>query len=489
MPKNLLTLLKLFMREKRKLNLKFVMFVLGLALFLNYSCSNLEETTSENLKMSTSKISKEDLLDNLKDINLRDFVINNNFFNNEDKLSKNSNANPIFEMITKPNEYVNYSLQLGSYTVQNPYLKFFVINKNNIGETAGFVYYYPSTPLNKIDGKNFTGKIEMYDIEGRLAGKTTFVNSIAQPNSNSTTNRGVECVTTYSLNVVNCSHGGGHPPGTNCNDGSPSDGYYEIRSTVKCSWKALVAAPDVVAGFSGGGGANIAYNEPCATLTQATNTPNYKTKFNNLNKQEKFNSPVETGFALAKNSTGVYYNKDLLAIGGTSLKPDKDAINFTHVHNNHMALDSVSGQMYDSGVKILSPGDIFNITSSDSMLNNASAAGFEPSSCFATMISNEGIFSVAALVPNIVILKKDYENFKRIYYEKAEEIILTKRSKYNNPEKRKKALEKMLLKLIDETPGYKGNLGLFEGDASDPNNLKWIKKELNSSGDVVPTPC
>jgi hypothetical protein len=231
------------------------------------------------------------------------------------------------------------------------------------------------------------------------------------------------------------------------------------------------------------------FNTPCQTLTSATNSAEYKAKFNELNQPDKFTAPQESGFALVPNTVGGHYNQDLIPIGSTSLKPPSNGINFTHVHNNQLTTYP-SGITIDTGVKILSPGDIQVLT--DDMLNNNTANGtFAPSDTFAVMISNEGIFAITPIVDNITILKEDYDNFDYEYYLRSLEILVNKRHIYNTAEKRKKALEKMLLQLIDQTPGYKGKLELFEGNASDPTKIKWTKKSLNSSNPSIvdQTPC
>lgn len=238
----------------------------------------------------------------------------------------------------------------------------------------------------------------------------------------------------------------------------------------------------------GFGGSNV-FNTPCQTLTTATNTEEYKAKFNELNQPDKFTAPQESGFALVPNTTGGYYNQDLIPIGTTSLKPPSNGINFTHVHNNQPTLYP-NGITIDTGVKILSPADIQVLT--DDMLNNNTANGtFAPSDTFAVMISNEGIFAITPVVDYITILKEDYDKFDAEYYKRAKYILLDKRTTYNTAEKRKKALEKMMLQLIDETPGLKRKLQLFEGNASDPTKIKWTKKSLNSSNPniVDQTPC
>jgi len=238
----------------------------------------------------------------------------------------------------------------------------------------------------------------------------------------------------------------------------------------------------------GFGGSNV-FNTPCQTLTTATNTAEYKAKFNGLNQPDKFTAPQESGFALVPNTTGGYYNQDLIPIGTTSLKPPSNGINFTHVHNNQPTLYP-NGITIDTGVKILSPGDI-DVLSNNMLNNNTTNGTFAPSDTFAVMISNEGIFAIVPTVDYIFVLKEDYDNFDFEYYLRSLEILVNKRDIYNTAEKRKKALEKMLLQLIDETPGLKGKLELFEGNASDPTKIKWTKKSLNSSNpnNVDQTPC
>lgn len=240
-------------------------------LFITFnSCEVNENIIEEDNKMSTEKISKEQLLSELNNQALKEFVVNNNYSESNTKLLKTQNYSDFFEKIVKPNEYVTYSLRLNSYSNNTPYFKYFIINKDVSGiEKAGFVKYIPLISTYSLDVDNFTGDIEIYTVENELFAKTTFQNGTPVTNNLSKDNNNTVfgCYNTSYIIVHPCSHGGGHLPGETCNNGLINDAYYEIRTTVVCidSNVKYIAPPDEFGGVGGGGGG--------ATLLNVLNIP------------------------------------------------------------------------------------------------------------------------------------------------------------------------------------------------------------------------
>lgn len=233
------------------------------------SCEKNEIEDSVNTKMSSENISKNQVLNELNDNKIIEFVSDSKYFTNSNELLKNNQTtfsnsdSPIFQKIVKPNEYITYSLKLNSYTSQKPYFKYFVINKEISGiEKAGFVKYIPSTPTYELDVDNFTGDIEIYNTDNELFAKTAFQNG--QPvsyNSNKSNNTTFGCYNVSYIVAHPCSHGGGHMPGESCGAGYTNDAYYEIRTTVVCinTIKSIVP-PDTFGGGGGGGGGATVLN-------------------------------------------------------------------------------------------------------------------------------------------------------------------------------------------------------------------------------------
>ena len=239
------------------------------------SCEKNEIEDSANTKMSSENISKNQVLNELNDNKIIEFVSNSKYFTNSNELLKNNQTtssnseSTIFQKIVKPNEYTTYSLRLNSYTSQKPYFKYFVINKEISGiEKAGFVKYIPSTPTYELDVDNFTGDIEIYNTDDELFAKTTFQNG--QPisnNSNKSNNTTFGCYNVSYIVARPCSHGGGHMPGQSCGAGFVNDAYYEIISTVVCIDNTIksIVPPDTFGGGGGGGGG--------ATILNLLNVP------------------------------------------------------------------------------------------------------------------------------------------------------------------------------------------------------------------------
>ncbi|OAB28494.1 hypothetical protein [Flavobacterium fryxellicola] len=252
----------------------FLLFVLAFSMS-DCQLENEEAKDSQNAKMTTENISKDQLLNELKKIEIIEFVANIKHLTNSDELLKNnkitlsSSKNSIFQKITKPNEYITYSLRLNSYTSLTPYFKYFIINKEISGiEKAGFVKYIPTLPTYNLDVDNFTGIIEIYNTNNELFAKTVFLKG--QPvidSSKKNNNKTSSCYNTSYVVAIPCSHGGGHMPGQSCDNGLTNDAYYEIRTTVVCvdTIKSIVP-PDTFGGGGGGGGGG-------ATILNLLNVP------------------------------------------------------------------------------------------------------------------------------------------------------------------------------------------------------------------------
>jgi hypothetical protein len=495
------------MKQKRKHILKKLL-IFGIAVLLT-SCS--EELFDEAIESSNKRA--------IKEVRFNELYKDSKFKNLLEKVSHTSNAartsfenqngftiSDGFVKVIETDSVISYTMLIERDVVTDTIsFENLVIqeNKFSASEKAYSIKYTPTTIAPS--GHN-SFYYEGTEVQKNLA--FTGFNRVGE-NAIETNNCYVNVVQVWCSqpNPGETKH---HIAGANC---SPSTQYYKVVNILSSDCEGSSSSSSGSSGSNnnnapqeptgpgnnggitspvnpnqGFGGNNI-INTPCQTLTTATNTAEYKAKFNELNQPDMFTAPQESGFALVPNTTGGYYNQDLIPIGTTSLKPPNNGINFTHVHNNQPTLYP-NGITIDTGVKILSPADIQVLT--DDMLNNNTANGtFAPSDTFAVMISNEGIFAVVPTVDYIFVLKEDYDNFDYEYYLRSLEILVNKRDIYNTAEKRKKALEKMLLQLIDETPGLKGKLQLFEGNASDPTKIKWTKKSLNSSNpnNVDQTPC
>jgi len=250
-------------------------------------------------------------------------------------------------------------------------------------------------------------------------------------------------------------------------------------------------------GINGGGGTSgpiittpiIEEKTPCKVLKNKSNDPIYKAKFLALNNPTNFGALNEIGFVETKTEGVSSYPNAIPNSDNHSMDVPGNAINFTHVHNNKPLIDP-DGNQYDGAVKILSPRDISSIY--NICVPSAIAAGGSPLDSFATMISNEGIFSINIIDPNFGYEAGDfngkYKKFERKYYKKVEEIILN----FNlSTLQRKEKMQKMLLGLINEY-GLQNSIGLYEGEVisvGTTQNIKWKNKSLDNSGNLIETTC
>lgn len=150
---------------------------------------------------------------------------------------------------------------LNEFTDNTPYLNYFVIEKRENIEKAGYIKYTPSLPIPIIDKANFSGTIQVFDVDNKLYAETSFTNG--QPNTSknkfSTFN---DCVNQISIIAYPCSHNNNHPPNVPCAEGFINDGYWEITITTYCNPSSTInaiAPPNNVMDYSSGGG-GLSYN-------------------------------------------------------------------------------------------------------------------------------------------------------------------------------------------------------------------------------------
>ncbi|UQD55351.1 hypothetical protein [Flavobacterium sp. K5-23] len=153
----------------------------------------------------------------------------------ESILEKNGNkSNLNFTKIVKGNEYTTYLLLVNSYSIKNPYFMYYVITKKDSTEKAGYLKFIPDTPIDSINEKTFTGKIQMLDLKHKIRSESIFINGQNQKQTTSTTARTAsDCTTKASIISHNCENGKNHSPGERCGD-KMYYAYYEILLVTTC---------------------------------------------------------------------------------------------------------------------------------------------------------------------------------------------------------------------------------------------------------------
>lgn len=241
---------------------KSILKILFISFFtILFSCEKdlYEESIINKSRATSQKVSISQVLSEINNPILKKYIknelnqqigISELRLNFEDYLS--------FIKIIKENEYVTYSLLINKYSQSQPFEKYFVITKNGSIENAGYSKYIPNDPIIDFNPNNFTGKIQVIDLQNEVKSETAFINSIAQPQTES-----FNCVNSVSVIAHNCSYSGNHPPGTPCTNGQVNDGYWEIVTTVICTYNndyEYIAPPPAFMGEPSGGGAPATFN-------------------------------------------------------------------------------------------------------------------------------------------------------------------------------------------------------------------------------------
>ena len=379
-------------------------------------------------------------------------------------------------MLLDYNGAISYSFRvLRESTTENSKVENIIFNQTETGDYDSYLLKYGFTKT-ELDALAFSGantiNYEIEDVDVLVSNKATTPKCrtirVSMCSGVPWDCGGGICGYDY---VIQCDEGSGGG-GTSSEGGGSSGGINTIPT--------------------GGGGIPQTFPDtPCGRLQKGTSSNVYKQNFKSLNKPEKFSLPFESGFAQKMTNGNLSYSY-LRGSNGKSLSMPSGSLNYTHVHNNHIATDS-NGDTYDRNVKILSPADV---TALITTCQNASvAANINPAEAFGIMISNEGIFAITLLEPMSLAelgqLTSKWKTFEDKYREKASNIVTDTNLDASG---RKNALQKMLLSLLKDL-GLENKVGLFEGEVEDDIdsiNINWTKKTLNPTNpntNPVETPC
>ena len=225
---------------------------------------------------------------------------------------------------------------------------------------------------------------------------------------------------------------------------------------------------------------------PCDKIKKGTTSNDYKIKFKSLT--NNYNLSHETGFAETELNGQKEY-VDCLPIGTNVVRPPSGSKNLTHVHQN-VPLVSPNGIAYDGRVKIFSVADLQNLITL-LQLNNT-----DPKDAFATMISNEAIYSITILEPIALdtLFRQKFRKFTEDYKIEAKNII----EGFHSKEVRNDLLKIMFLKGVKKM-GLENKIGLFEGTIENETatnisdyKINWERKKIKKTllGVVVESiPC
>lgn len=242
----------------------------------------------------------------------------------------------------------------------------------------------------------------------------------------------------------------------------------------------------LVSPIGGNGGSNVQTfpDTPCGRMQKKSNSTIFKQKFKDLNKNSNFNKTFETGYFEKADGS---FNFMTGSTTKRTLKFEQGTTSFMHIHmNNYVTVDDDGNEVMNYTIKMLSPGDIGSLIGAAS---NSIVGGLSPYDAYGLMLSNEGIFSVNLTDINVAMSKELKDQMDKEYKKRSEKIF---KDTSANSLNRKKALQKMLLTLLKEN-GFGDKVALFEGEVEqEPGQLpkiNWIKKNLDTNGILIETPC
>lgn len=236
-----------------------ILFISFMAILSSCEKDLYEESIINKSKVTSQKVSINEVFSEINNPLLKNYISNE--LNQQigiSELRTNFEDYLSFIKIIKENEYVTYSLLINKYSESQPYEKYFVITKDGATEKAGYSKYIPNEPIIDFNPYNFTGKIQVIDLQNEVKSETPFINSIAQPQTQSFT-----CTNSVDVITHNCSNGGNHPPGTSCSNNNVNDAYWEIVTTVTCIYNNnfnYIAPPTAFMSDPSGGGSPATFD-------------------------------------------------------------------------------------------------------------------------------------------------------------------------------------------------------------------------------------
>ena len=239
---------------------------LGVSFLFLSSCQkeDLELETKSHQHLKAEFISTNQLLNELENPNVLDFVRNNLFHSIEqNKLLRTNESTNLFQKIVLP-EYTTYTYKIDYYNPLKPIIKYFIITKDKNGiEKACYVNYTPSNYTYKLDLSKFSGKLEMFTVENELYSSTVYLNGkpFKDNDPNKIQYQTYSCIISSTITVVPCSRGQNHGVGDTCyinGVATPSDAFYSVSTTVVCITlpNPVYIAPIIDYAGGGGGGGN-----------------------------------------------------------------------------------------------------------------------------------------------------------------------------------------------------------------------------------------
>ena len=469
---------------KKKLKQILKLFTTLLVIVVTACQNDFEEQIakqSSSSQISSEKRTVEAVLNEIKNPLVKDFIIKNrvpipNFLNRN---SENNNEDYAeFDLFIKPNEYDTYTLLVEDYSPQNPYFKYVIVQKQGEIERAGFAKYIPNYAQSELNLKEFDGLIQFYDTNNSLKAESVLINGIAQPNiqqKNKNSSRSTICTDEFVTIVHNCTHGGEHPPGTFCDNGSPSNGYYEYFVVTTCEedydTHTFIENPEAFI-VGGGGGQEppqpTTNPNPCEAITQKINNPDINSKIVNFNTPSVLNLNYEKGFDFVENADGnLSYNPIDGNPGQTGIDFKIDAngntIGFIH---SHFDKPNMSPIFTIEDIKSFNAIDIFRSTRGKTRTNT----------CL-MLVSRAGVF---ALVIEDFTLMKNYGD-KLHDPEDFEEL----KKEYNGRTSTMLTDDDVIKQVLKILPKY--GVGLYKAN----DNLDgWNKLSYNpNSNSIIPIPC
>src|SRR5690554_180770 len=170
-----------------------------------------------------------------------------------------STTEPVIDYFFDPvHNNETYSFITHPYVGQGDYLEKFVITIEDGEQKVGYLRYYPITDFTT---ENFTGKIEISNLDRSQIDETYLENGIVI--NNQTSGIQDDCTTTFVITYHTCSHGGGHWIGQECKPPHVNDAHISVNKYTTCTrtiTSNVLEMPafimDINPNRGGGGGGN-----------------------------------------------------------------------------------------------------------------------------------------------------------------------------------------------------------------------------------------
>lgn len=190
--------------------------------------NNQSVITKLTLSQILSEINNPEIQSKLGEVNEK--LIKNNPF------GRFAVSDTLFTKYEDINIPTTYFVTLNSYSEVEPYFLKLIITIEENEPKLCFIKYIPANPTDTLELINYSGEIQVLDIDENIKARTFFINGIPFTNTQDSKTSRMEtvCHDEVSIREIFCSHSGKHGVGDSCSPPLINDAHFVMKITTLC---------------------------------------------------------------------------------------------------------------------------------------------------------------------------------------------------------------------------------------------------------------